>query len=324
MLTYTELRQKPKEFLSATGLYPSEFERLLVAFSKAYETIYPSHLTVAGKERQRQSGGGAKGQLTTMGDKLLFSLVYDKTYPLQTMQGLHFGLSQGRSNYWIHQLQPVLRQALADLDMMPVRSGATLAESLAKAELPPDYLVDGTERRRQRPQERSAQTDHYSGKKKAHTDKNLLLTNLHSQRVDYLGATQPGKVHDKKLADQAELLLPAGATLGKDTGFQGFAPLPLTWQPQKKPKGAELDVATRFFNRTFAAIRIQIEHTLSGVKRCRSVKETLRNTKDGFSDLLMEIACALHNFRIDCRHPLPIFNLLDFCTLGLTQDAFEW
>ena len=314
MLTYTELLQKPKEFLSATSLYPVEFERLLEAFSQAYETVYPCNLTKAGKERQRQMGGGAKGKLATMGDKLLFSLVYDKTYPLQTMQGLHFGLSQGRTNYWIHHLQPVLRQTLADLGMAPERNGATLAEQLVAGGLPADYLVDGTERRRQRPQERSAQTDHYSGKKKAHTDKNLLVGHLPCQRIAYLGATQPGKVHDKKLADQAELVLPAGATLGKDTGFQGYDPLPLTWQPQKKPKGAELDVAARFFNRTFSAIRIQIEHILSGVKRCRCVKDLLRNTKEGFSDLLMEVACALHNFRVDCRHPLPSFNLLDFCT----------
>ena len=54
-----------------------------------------------------------------MGDKFLFILIYDKTYPLQEMQGLQFGLSQGRVNYWIHHLQPVLRQALAQLEMVP-------------------------------------------------------------------------------------------------------------------------------------------------------------------------------------------------------------
>ncbi len=35
------------------------------------------------------------------------------------------------------------------------------------------------------------------------------------------------------------------------------------------------------------------------------VKETLRNTKEGFSDLVMRVTCALHNWRISLRHPTP-------------------
>ena len=44
-----------------------------------------------------------------------------------------------------------------------------------------------------------------------------------------------------------------------------------------------------------------MEHALAGVKRCRSVKEVLRNTKEGFSDLVMVIACGLHNLRVHYR-----------------------
>lgn len=312
MLTYNNLLQKPKEFLCATGLYPVEAERLLPVFTTAYRTLYPVDFTLEGKERERQSGGGAKGKLATMGDKMLFILVYDKTYPLQTMQGLHFGLSQGRTNHWIHHLQPVLRQALADLGMTPVRDGASFAAHLTDSEVPADYLVDGTERRRQRPSDSTTQSEHYSGKQRAHTDKSLLVINVHSDRVEYLSPTQPGKVHDKKVADQAEIVFPANATVGKDTGFQGYEPVVLTFQPKKKPKGQELDGCERFFNRIFSAIRIEVEHVIAGVKRCRIVKDLLRNTKEGFSDLIIEVACALHNFRVDCRHPLPAFDLLDF------------
>jgi hypothetical protein len=31
------------------------------------------------------------------------------------------------------------------------------------------------------------------------------------------------------------------------------------------------------------------------------VKDMLRNTKEGFSDLIMVIACGLHNFRVQHR-----------------------
>jgi hypothetical protein len=315
MLTYTDLKSKPKEFLSATGLQVAEFDQLLPVFTEAYRIIYPATHTLQGEPRQRAVGGGRKAVLGTMADKLLFILVYQKTYPLQTMQGLHFGLSQSRTNHWVHHLLPVLRQALAQLDLAPEREAGQLAPRLNGSPAPADLVLDGTERRRQRPRAPEVQKTYYSGKKKAHTDKNLLLVNAPLNQVSYLSPTEPGKTHDKKLADQQPLNYPRGTTLGKDSGFQGYQPNQVvTFQPKKKPKGQELDPVDRFFNRIFSASRIQVEHTIAGVKRCRIVKDVLRNTKAGFSDLVMEVACALHNFRVQCRQPLPRFNLLDLCT----------
>ena len=36
----------------------------------------------------------------------------------------------------------------------------------------------------------------------------------------------------------------------------------------------------------------------SSVKRCRIVKDRIRLWKDGVRDLVMELCCALHNFRV--------------------------
>jgi hypothetical protein len=55
-----------------------------------------------------------------------------------------------------------------------------------------------------------------------------------------------------------------------------------------------------------------VEHAIAGIKRCRIVKDVLRLTSDGIADLVMEIACGLHNLRVDCRHPLPEMNLFTF------------
>ena len=236
MLTYEKLRTKPKEFLSATGMTVTEFERLLPAFEVAYEAKYRSDKTVAGLPRQRRVGGGVKGKLQQMADKLLFILVYQKTYPLQTMQGLHFEMSQAQANEWIHRLMPVLQTALAELGMKPEREASHLAESDAVAAEPADWLLDGSERRRQRPKDREKQKEHYSGKKKAHTDKNLLLVNSQSNRVVYLSPTEPGKSHDKKMADQENIVYPTGTTLGKDTGFQGYEPGGVATSQPKKAK----------------------------------------------------------------------------------------
>lgn len=94
-------------------------------------------------------------------------LSIQKTSPLQTLHGLQFGLSQLQTHYWIHRLLPVLRGALADLKMTPERDGQSVANSDLVNEHAPDLLIDGTERRRQRPKDDTKQTTHYSGKKKA-------------------------------------------------------------------------------------------------------------------------------------------------------------
>jgi hypothetical protein len=111
MLTYITLQDRPRELLAATGLTHAEFVRLLPAFTAAYATLYPSTKPWQGKGRQRQVGGGAKGVLPQREDKLFFILVSQKTHPLQTMHGVHFGLSQPQTNYWLHPLLPVLQRA---------------------------------------------------------------------------------------------------------------------------------------------------------------------------------------------------------------------
>src|SRR5215510_13957643 len=121
MLTYTTLKDRPREFLAATGLTHDEFMRVLPAFVAAYTTCYPLDKTWPGKVRQRQVGGGAKGILSQMEDKWLFLLVSQKTNPLQTMHGLQFGLSQPQTNYWIHRLLPVLQHALRAMGQAPER-----------------------------------------------------------------------------------------------------------------------------------------------------------------------------------------------------------
>jgi len=139
---------------------------LLPAFATAYAARYPLEKTLEGEVRQRQVGGGAKGVLPEMEEELLFIVVYQKTHPLQTMQGLHFGLSQPQANYWIHHLLPVLQHALADLGLAPEREASRVAESPLALEGMSELAIDGSERRRQRPQDAIAQKGHYSGKKR--------------------------------------------------------------------------------------------------------------------------------------------------------------
>jgi hypothetical protein len=237
MLNYNDLKDKPREFLSATSLTKEEFEILLPNFQAAYEQCYPRNLTTTGTERKRQGGGGAKSVLAQFEDKLFFILVQHKTNPLQTLHGLQFGLVQSRTNYWIHRLRPVLQATLSAMGMKPEREGNRVKTSLSTSEGGANLSIDGTERRLQRPTDPTKQGAKYSGKKKAHTDKNILLVNENTKKVIYLSPTVEGKKHDKKATEEAEISYPANATLSKDTGFQGYEPEGvLTMQPKKRKR----------------------------------------------------------------------------------------
>ena len=234
MLDYESLRQNEQKFVALTGIGPAEFGRLLPAFTRAYARAFPSDRTHAGKPRQRRPGAGRKAVLRRHEDQLLFILVYQKAYPLQELLGSLFGLSQSQANRWVHRLLPVLVRALGRLGFLPERDPGRFSRHERRRGEPPELIIDGTERRRQRPKSPERQALHYSGKKRAHSDKNVVIVNAHGKRVGYLSGTHAGKAHDKRVAEGEAIRYPRGATLLKDSGFQGYEPrVRQTCQPKK-------------------------------------------------------------------------------------------
>jgi len=224
MVQYSELRKHKRRFLALTGLTDQEFKALLPWFQKAHEASQAVAKTQQGKKRKRAVGGGRKAKLETIEDKLLFVLMYQKSYPVQELLGITFGLSQSSVNHWVHRLLPELKGALEQMGVMPERKGKALAASEQAKGESLELIVDATERRRQRPKDAQRQKDHYSGKRKAHTDKNLIISQVKSNRVAYLSPTYNGKTHDKKVADQEAISYPKQTHLYQDTGFQGYKP----------------------------------------------------------------------------------------------------
>jgi hypothetical protein len=238
MMTCTTLKTNPQKFLALTGLTPREFEALLAPFHRAYERTYLPDRTQAGRPRRRFGGGGRHGSLYPPEQKLLFILVYLKTYPLQVLLGELFNLSQPQANHWIHRLLPILRSALDELGALPERDPTHVAHSQQRSGPTPRLIIDGTERRRQRPKNPEKQRRHYSGQKKTHSDKNVVLVEAQRPRIGFLSQTCPGKTHDKKIADQAGISYPPGTVLYKDSGFQGYEPaVKESRQTKKKAAG---------------------------------------------------------------------------------------
>lgn len=301
MITYEKLRRQAPVFQCLTGLTVKAFEDLLPAFVGVYQRMLDQRDQQRPTARQRQRGGGRKGVLVNGADKLLFILVYFRLYPVQVVQGFLFGMGQPQANEWIQRLTPLLQEALGYQQQLPARQTKAITEVLAQcAGL--EFILDGTERPIRRPQSGERQRACYSGKQKRHSVKNLVITDKRTHKIKVLSATVAGKTHDKKLADEQAFAFPRGSQLWKDTGFQGYEPADTTtFQPQKKPKGRELTNEEKARNRRISRERIGVEHSLGGVKVFAIVHAIFRNLRAGWDDLVMAIACGLHNFRLDYR-----------------------
>jgi len=78
---------------------------------------------------------------------------------------------------------------------------------------------------------------------------------------------------------------------------------------QKKVRKQELTAVDKFLNKMISRVRIVVENVISGVKRCRIVKDELRLTKENISDVVMEIACGLHNLRVTFRQSMQTIDI---------------
>jgi hypothetical protein len=163
-----------------------------------------------------------------------------------------------------------------------------------------EVIIDGAERRVPRPQHRGKQKRFYSGRKKRHAVKNVLIVGR--RKVLWCSPTVPARCHDKTVADRVRLRLPEQIALSGDSGFEGLeagqAGVVNTLEATQRPP---LHWKRRKFNHLLAGHRIAVEHTLASVKRLRILQDEFRNRRKGMVDEVMVIGCTLHNFRCESR-----------------------
>ncbi|GAC1566006.1 MAG: hypothetical protein NVS2B2_38030 [Ktedonobacteraceae bacterium] len=309
-LSYSVIARRPGLLHRLTGLTVAEFESLCEPFATQYQqqVIQPR---VTAKHRVRAVGGGQKGALPEVADKLLFILLYVRIYPLLIVQGLFFDIAESKACKWVGMLLPVLDASLGSAHVRPGRAKGRSLEEVIEAfpelqEL--GVLIDGTERPIRRPKEPTKQQEEYSGKKKRHTRKHITITHPQTQYILAASEEAPGSTHDKKMLDESHLTCQVSLPIGADSGFQGLelgkAVVVTPIKRKRKKKGEpkdELTQAQKEANTGLAKARISIEHSNAGLKRNRSVADILRNTRAGMSDQLMLVAIGLHNLRVTMR-----------------------
>ena len=285
----------PRTIQAFIGTSKEEFERLLPQFEQVLRETKLSN-----PNRIRKLGQGIKGKLPDGAHKLFFVLFYLKAYPTFDVLGCFFDKGRSRSCEAIHLYTVALKKVLGRELVLPERKVHSIEELFERFPEIKDVLADGVERKVQRPVSKKRQNKLYSGKKKIHAKKNVILTD-DKKKIIFLTPTKSARRHDKRLADKVSLFdhIPESITLWLDNGFQGVLKQHYnTFIPKKATKGKPLTLADKEENKIIASFRVCVEHAIAGIKRFNIVATTLRNRKAYFDDLVMELSCGMWNFHL--------------------------
>lgn len=214
--------------------------------------------------------------------------------------GFFFKVDRSKICKWVKKKYlPILEKVLGYACVLPERKISSPEEFMRKLN-GLDIFIDGTERMVQRPKLSKLQRKRYSGKKKAHTRKNIIVSDR-NKYIHFVSPTKDGKFHDKNISDRACLYdsLKEDIEIWGDKGFQGLANhiKSKVYLPRKPSKKKPLSEEEQQDNSIQASIRIKVEHAIGGMKRFNSISTVFRNKK-GIDDKFVEVCAGFWNFHL--------------------------
>jgi hypothetical protein len=203
---------------------------------------------------------------------------------------------------WTKTLVPLLEKALGRSVVMPKRQINSIEEFLEICPDARDLFIDGTERQTQRPKNNKLKIKRYSGKKKAHTRKNIIISD-EKRKILYVSPSKDGKIHDLKQLKKTGVLehIPKETTIWVDKGFYGIKKSLSNnndiMMPKKKSKKHPLTEEEKKENQAISSIRIVVEHAINGIKRYGIMSGIYRNRR-GQDDKMINLCAGLWNFHL--------------------------
>jgi hypothetical protein len=281
---------------SLTGLTVSEFNNLVADFSWNYHEYEAKRI----KTRIRKLGGGRGSKIETIEEKLFYVLFYLKTYPTFDMASFYVGFARSKAHKWAHILFPILEQTMKRKLVLPQRKISSREEFERLYPEVKEVFADGIERSIQRSKNKKKQQKTYSGKKKMHARKSVVVSDG-KRRILIVTKQKSGRRHDKRLADKESVfeMIPSQVAIMADTAFTGEAKVHSnSYIPKKKPRGRNLTPDEKEMNKLISSYRVLVEHAIGGIKRYRCMSEKLRNRKAFIDDQLLLLSAGLWNYHL--------------------------
>jgi hypothetical protein len=272
------LCRKPDTFRRLTGISPEDFDRVLEELRPLYEEAEQKRLDRP--DRERAIGGGRNFKLP-LEDRFLMLLMYYRLYITHEFLGFLFDLDDSNVGRNINPLEPLLAQIFR-VERRRIDVEEKEIEKL---------FFDGTEQPIQRPSTKGPRREYYSGKQGEHTIKHQIAVDQDG-KIQAVSPSYPGRVHDKRVYDHEQVVIPRKAEPVGDLGYQGSV---LT-VPNKTPKGGTLSEQEKAYNREHASERILVEHVIGKLKIFKILSDQFRNELSRHTLMFKNIA-GLCNLR---------------------------
>jgi hypothetical protein len=310
MLTYEKLQRKPKRFQAFTGVTVAQFAEILRALRPIYVEFEQERLTRP--DRKRKIGGGRNFSLS-LEDRLMVTLMYFRLYVSYALLGYLFNLDGTNVGREINQRMlpallsilpvPMQDELLSGHDEPPQIGGGKRIKTLktlmeAHPEIK-EVWVDATEQPIQRPSEKLARKQYYSGKQSEHTIKSQMLTT--KKLILHVSGNVPGSVSDSTVLAGSGIMhsIPKDVQVNLDRGYEGAEdryPNNTIYKPKRAQRNHPLTLFEKLYNHLINKTRILVEHVIGRLKKFRIVSELYRNRRPAHGDFFVAVA-GLINFK---------------------------
>ena len=269
VMNIPKLKQSPKTFTRLFGIQPDKFDRLVAQIEPLWVRSERSRLNHPRKIRE----GGGRPYLLTLEQSTAMLLLYTRSYVTHAFLSALFDIHDSAICRYFAKLRPIV-ESLFDL---PEGKTDLSQEEILK------LVVDATEQRTERRNKGCG----YSGKKKSHTIKTQIVVDKKGA-IRHVSESVPGTIHDKKLFDQSEIVLPDSA-LG-DRGYLGTNLI----IPFKSSKLHALTKRQNDWNTSHSRQRIIVEHVFATLKTFHILADRFRGALNHYHEYFV-IVCGLRN-----------------------------
>ena len=298
-MTAFELPTTPREWQAVIGLDHQSFVKL----THLADTFYRENRGCSYSEMLADNAKGHLARFKELDDLIFFVLMMLKSGITFDLLGYIANIDQSNAHKKFKLGLEILNGTLKQSNYTPYRDFDEVSDLHRLIQPGQTIILDGTEQRVQRPSDQNVQREFYSGKKKGHTVKSLIMSTS-DRYVHYISYCWVGRSHDFTVLKEE---FPAADgwfdpyVVRLDLGYHGFAneyPNVKTFIPDKKPRGGELSPDQIQRNKELAKERIAVEHSIGGIKRYDFLSNTCRIHDWEIYDSVLETCAGLWNLFI--------------------------
>lgn len=299
MINIEKARRNDRTHKALTGMTIEEFDALIPVFEE--KNNQEQKKVKKQQKRIRKEGAGRKHTLKEETEKLFYILFYMKCYPTFDLAGVLYEVDKSQTNRWFSELHPILEKTLRKTLSLPKRKISSLKEFFELFPEVKEVLVDGTERPVQRPKNKEKQKGSYSGKKKRHTNKNLVIVTK-KKRILLVSPTEQGREHDLTILKKNKLhkRIPENIKVWLDLGFKGIEKESnfKIRMPKRKPRTKDLTNTQKSQNKKISRVRVKVENAIAGIKRFRCLTDVCRTRTKEWKDKFILLSAGLWNYHL--------------------------